>query len=230
MEKVFEYDPSLFSYQTNNNLPNFIDFRELEDHFLLMDQNLLSVHDYYPDSFDHFLEVGTEEHLAQLPPSGNDYDDSVKIGGGFSDLQSVIHGGFSGSWKHEEGRKQSSRSKMAALEMEDIKKHFNVPITRAAKELNVGLTVLKKRCRELNITRWPHRKIKSLKSLISNAKVYKYIYLNKKQSQKCIINRRLIFFFFLGTGFYRGDRDVGGASKDGGDAAGDGTDRESKEN
>ena len=177
MEKVFEYDPSLFSYQTNNNLPNFIDFRELEDHFLLMDQNLLSVHDYYPDSFDHFLEVGTEEHLAQLPPSGNDYDDSVKIGSGFSDLQSVIHGGFSGSWKHEDGRKQSSRSKMAALEMEDIKKHFNVPITRAAKELNVGLTVLKKRCRELNITRWPHRKIKSLKSLISNAKVYKYIYI-----------------------------------------------------
>ncbi|GFY84063.1 RWP-RK domain-containing protein [Actinidia rufa] len=39
-----------------------------------------------------------------------------------------------------------------------------------AKELKVGLTVLKKRCRELNIMRWPHRKIKSLKSLIHNVK------------------------------------------------------------
>ncbi|RAL46450.1 hypothetical protein DM860_004729 [Cuscuta australis] len=45
-----------------------------------------------------------------------------------------------------------------------------MPITRAAKELKVGLTALKKRCRELNISRWPHRKIKSLRSLIHNAK------------------------------------------------------------
>lgn len=36
----------------------------------------------------------------------------------------------------------------------------------ASKNLNVGLTVLKKKCRELGIPRWPHRKIKSLDSLI----------------------------------------------------------------
>ncbi|KAJ7965329.1 putative RWP-RK domain-containing protein [Quillaja saponaria] len=48
--------------------------------------------------------------------------------------------------------------------------YFDVPITKAAKEMNVGLTVLKRRCRDLNITRWPHRKIKSLKSLINNVK------------------------------------------------------------
>jgi len=46
-----------------------------------------------------------------------------------------------------------------------------MPITRAARELNVGLTVLKKRCRELGIARWPHRKMKSLKSLILNVQV-----------------------------------------------------------
>ncbi|CAH9143082.1 unnamed protein product [Cuscuta epithymum] len=45
-----------------------------------------------------------------------------------------------------------------------------MPITKAAKELKVGLTALKKRCRELNISRWPHRKIKSLRCLIHNAK------------------------------------------------------------
>lgn len=58
-----------------------------------------------------------------------------------------------------------------ALQLEEIQKYFDLPITKAAKELNVGLTVLKKRCRELNISRWPHRKIKSLKSLIHNVKV-----------------------------------------------------------
>ncbi|CAI9092588.1 OLC1v1027872C2 [Oldenlandia corymbosa var. corymbosa] len=56
------------------------------------------------------------------------------------------------------------------LQFDDIRKYFDVPITKAAKELGVGLTVLKKRCRELNIMRWPHRKIKSLNFLIQNAK------------------------------------------------------------
>nr|XP_027108618.1 protein RKD4-like [Coffea arabica] len=64
----------------------------------------------------------------------------------------------------------SGRYKSSALEVDEIQKYFDVPITKAAKELKVGLTVLKKRCRELNIRRWPHRKIKSLKSLIDSAK------------------------------------------------------------
>ncbi|KAE9608859.1 putative transcription factor Nin-like family [Lupinus albus] len=58
----------------------------------------------------------------------------------------------------------------SALEFENIKKHFGVPITEAAKELNIGVTLLKRRCRELNIMRWPHRKLKSLKLLIDNVK------------------------------------------------------------
>lgn len=57
------------------------------------------------------------------------------------------------------------------LELDEIQKYFDVPIVKAATELKVGLTVLKKRCRQLNIRRWPHRKIKSLNSLIHNVKV-----------------------------------------------------------
>ncbi|KAK8969803.1 Protein RKD4 [Platanthera guangdongensis] len=52
--------------------------------------------------------------------------------------------------------------------MEEIKEYFGMPITKAAAEMNVGLTVLKKRCRDLGITRWPHRKMKSLNTLIHN--------------------------------------------------------------
>ncbi|KAH6770957.1 RWP-RK domain-containing protein [Perilla frutescens var. hirtella] len=66
--------------------------------------------------------------------------------------------------------RRNGRHKSSGLQLEEIQKYFDFPITRAAKELNVGLTVLKKRCRELNIARWPHRKIKSLKSLIHNVK------------------------------------------------------------
>lgn len=64
-----------------------------------------------------------------------------------------------------------NKKKSAALELDEIQKYFDLPITQAAKKLNVGLTVLKRRCRELNIMRWPHRKIKSLKALIENVKV-----------------------------------------------------------
>ncbi|CAA7043260.1 unnamed protein product [Microthlaspi erraticum] len=57
-----------------------------------------------------------------------------------------------------------------ALSMETISRYFYMPITQAAMELNVGLTLLKRRCRELGIRRWPHRKLMSLLTLISNVK------------------------------------------------------------
>ncbi|OAY58032.1 hypothetical protein MANES_02G144400v8 [Manihot esculenta] len=78
---------------------------------------------------------------------------------------------FTGTSSNEEEKRViMGRKRSAPLEMEEIRKHFDKPITKAAKEMKVGLTVLKKRCRELSIMRWPHRKIKSLKSLIRNVK------------------------------------------------------------
>ncbi|KAH6758441.1 RWP-RK domain-containing protein [Perilla frutescens var. frutescens] len=56
------------------------------------------------------------------------------------------------------------------LSRERISKYFYMPITEAAREMKVGLTFLKKRCRELGIRRWPHRKLMSLQSLIKNVK------------------------------------------------------------
>ncbi|CAH8309773.1 unnamed protein product [Eruca vesicaria subsp. sativa] len=69
-------------------------------------------------------------------------------------------------------KKRNTRMKRRQdkLELSEIRKYFDRPIMKAAKELNVGLTVLKKRCRELEIYRWPHRKLKSLNTLINNLK------------------------------------------------------------
>ncbi|XP_065860924.1 protein RKD1-like [Euphorbia lathyris] len=61
------------------------------------------------------------------------------------------------------------------LSKETISKYFYMPITQAARELNVGLTLLKKRCRELGIKRWPHRKLKSLDTLIKNVQEMKKV-------------------------------------------------------
>lgn len=65
----------------------------------------------------------------------------------------------------------SSYTSKMLLSRETISQYFYMPITQAAKELNVGLTLLKKRCRELGIQRWPHRKLMSLQTLINNVQV-----------------------------------------------------------
>ncbi|KAE8670760.1 Protein RKD2 [Hibiscus syriacus] len=65
-------------------------------------------------------------------------------------------------------KEEQPKTRAKLLSRKVISQYFYMPITQAAKELNVGLTLLKKRCRELGIRRWPHRKLKSLRSLINN--------------------------------------------------------------
>jgi RWP-RK domain len=65
-------------------------------------------------------------------------------------------------------RRDTGRARLAHISYNEIKQYFYMPITQVAKEIKVGLTILKKRCRELGILRWPHRKMKSLRSLIRN--------------------------------------------------------------
>uniref|UniRef100_A0A0D9V1Y1 RWP-RK domain-containing protein n=1 Tax=Leersia perrieri TaxID=77586 RepID=A0A0D9V1Y1_9ORYZ len=73
-----------------------------------------------------------------------------------------------GSSSAAAGGGNASTTRLDHIGFEELRRYFYMPITRAAREMNVGLTVLKKRCRELGVARWPHRKMKSLKSLILN--------------------------------------------------------------
>jgi hypothetical protein len=70
-----------------------------------------------------------------------------------------------------QGRPRSGPEKTKALTFELVSNHFSIPIKQAARELNVGVTLLKRRCRELGIPRWPHRKVKSLQTLIDSVQV-----------------------------------------------------------
>jgi hypothetical protein len=70
-----------------------------------------------------------------------------------------------------EGVERISDGNTKNLSRKTISQYFYMPITQAARELNVGLTHLKKRCRELGIRRWPHRKLMSLQTLINNIQV-----------------------------------------------------------
>lgn len=71
----------------------------------------------------------------------------------------------------EKKKKRAASEDIARIALEDVVKCFGLPIVEASRNLKVGLTVLKRKCRELGIPRWPHRKIKSLDSLICSLQV-----------------------------------------------------------
>ena len=49
-----------------------------------------------------------------------------------------------------------------------LQSKFHLPISKAAKELGMGVTVLKKYCRKFHIHRWPFRKLNSMSKLIGS--------------------------------------------------------------
>ncbi|XP_020248681.1 protein RKD5 isoform X2 [Asparagus officinalis] len=65
-------------------------------------------------------------------------------------------------------KRRAPTDRVANISLSDLAKHFNLPMTEASRNLKIGLTVLKRKCREFGIPRWPHRKIKSLDTLIQN--------------------------------------------------------------
>ncbi|XP_039806578.1 protein NLP5-like [Panicum virgatum] len=89
----------------------------------------------------------------------------------YGDEKDVFSGSNSGATKVAGADQRARPPEETALTFELVSQYFYMPIMQAARELNVGLTLLKKRCRELGIPRWPHRKMKSLQSLINNVQV-----------------------------------------------------------
>ena len=88
---------------------------------------------------------------------------------------------------HVQGRRQLSKN--------DIAQTFHLPIERAARSLGVGLTVLKRQCREFGISRWPFRKMKSLERMLSIVEV-------SRLAVYCLQLRQVLgLTFFSPTGY-----------------------------
>ncbi|RRT73176.1 hypothetical protein BHE74_00040484 [Ensete ventricosum] len=60
------------------------------------------------------------------------------------------------------------RERTRRLHLKDVANYVHLPITEAAKELQICPTALKKVCRKHGMLRWPYRKIKSIDRTISN--------------------------------------------------------------
>ncbi|KAK6912857.1 RWP-RK domain [Dillenia turbinata] len=63
---------------------------------------------------------------------------------------------------------KEQRQRTAKLTMSDLAPHFHITMEKAAEEMSLCTTVIKKLCRRQGVSRWPHRKIKSLKKQILN--------------------------------------------------------------
>ena len=80
--------------------------------------------------------------------------------GSTSDKNSTLHEGRIA--KHEAAKD---------LTISDLRPFFHLPITEAARKLNICGTLLKKICRKCNINRWPYRQIRSISKNIQSLEV-----------------------------------------------------------
>ncbi|XP_052732383.1 protein RKD1-like [Vigna angularis] len=116
----------------------------------------LSFQDYDFSDVKNVLSAWNEVDVSDHKPAFSSSND----GGSVNETMEEVKGK-----QHREERISSSAR---ILSRKTVSQYFYMPISQAAKELNVGLTHLKKRCRELGIQRWPHRKLMSLQTLIKN--------------------------------------------------------------
>uniref|UniRef100_J3M0F4 RWP-RK domain-containing protein n=1 Tax=Oryza brachyantha TaxID=4533 RepID=J3M0F4_ORYBR len=65
-------------------------------------------------------------------------------------------------------QRRAKKKHIASITLVDIAQYFHLPIIEASRTLKIGVSILKRKCRQYNIPRWPHRKIKSLDSLIQD--------------------------------------------------------------
>ncbi|KAF0698741.1 Aste57867_10646 [Aphanomyces stellatus] len=57
------------------------------------------------------------------------------------------------------------------VSLNELRPHFNKPMAAVAKELGVCITLMKKICRKNGLSRWPHRRIRSLVNRITSLQV-----------------------------------------------------------
>ena len=108
--------------------------------------------------------IGNSDVSYSVSDGENGFWDDIKCGTENKDTALVCG-------EEKRGQKKMRKGEEKVLTFEEVSHCFYMPIRQAAKELNVGVTLLKKSCRKLGIPRWPHRKLKSLQTLVKNVKV-----------------------------------------------------------
>ncbi|KAM6586537.1 hypothetical protein CsatA_009142 [Cannabis sativa] len=161
----FDNGFSLENAFLNFEEPNMVD--ELKPHTNMVitsfghhnhDKNLKSCHD---DDDENNIGYDASREL---------YGSLVKKNHDEETMEVTMSNSRVNNYNNDHHNNRKKKKKAVQLELDEIQRCFKLPIKDAAMELGIGVTRLKKRCRELNIMRWPHRKLKSLKYLLKNVK------------------------------------------------------------
>ncbi|KAA0064525.1 protein RKD2-like isoform X1 [Cucumis melo var. makuwa] len=120
----------------------------------------------------HYLNQMVEEYSA-LPEPLSDFYDILCIGLDWNDDDAplVSHPQPLSSYPVKQSdsvfpflffKSQSEqRQRAGRMTVNDLKEYLHLPISEAAKKMNLCLTVVKKICRRSGLRRWPYRKVKS---------------------------------------------------------------------
>lgn len=57
---------------------------------------------------------------------------------------------------------QSNNEQEYGLTFKDLAAKFDISLKQAAKEFGMSVSMLKKKCRSLNVKQWPYRKVSTL--------------------------------------------------------------------
>ncbi|KAL0697903.1 hypothetical protein Bca4012_054025 [Brassica carinata] len=179
-DKVFGKEDKPFSF-----LENYFHPSEFTNNFFELEDEIISSgnYDYYLPSASSFLALPDLEPISIVSHEDllNEYGSVTSVSWTAKESLldedkredcDLVEKTESQTNKKSRGREDCAFSCSVAkpLSKETIALYYDMPIAQAAKELNIGLTLLKKKCRDLGIQRWPHRKRMSLKNLIKNVK------------------------------------------------------------
>ena len=64
--------------------------------------------------------------------------------------------------------RRKEKKRHTTITLTDLQEVYHLPISSTAKKFDMGLTLLKKRCRELGLKRWSYRKLKSMDKLLQS--------------------------------------------------------------
>ncbi|KAL3655752.1 hypothetical protein CASFOL_000148 [Castilleja foliolosa] len=148
-ENHHEYNMFDFSQESISNVKQFLiqycDDRKREGYVMLQDplSNFYNALCIGLDG-DHIQTSGGERHMNQSEEDGNRVNKSYLA--------------------------SQQRERTGNMKLRDVARYFHLPINVASKEMKICSSALKSICRKEGLSRWPYRKINSIKKMISKKK------------------------------------------------------------
>ncbi|CAI9276489.1 unnamed protein product [Lactuca saligna] len=163
----------IFTYESLNNCTTygFIDLYELDNGLDSQNQEIISVVNscgFQTQNQPHLITNTENTNDGQITNTTMMNGNEEKVDFNTEFMQKTNPRTMEKERVKNDNVGASSYTSMMTLSRETVTKYFYMPIKQETKELNIGTTLLKKRCRYLGIYRWSRLKLMSLQTLFNN--------------------------------------------------------------